>query len=465
MDAQSSCSAAGSASPGYGTLVSGSGLPDLTEHLKANGIYEEYLAYRRGYLEWRRGSAVGAQGELTADALEQQTLMDSGFEYWYPTASIFQMRFTIAYWISVMFLLGSIFFCVNACNRMLHSYGGRVVMVWPNLFGACCYIAGCYLMYLQLINLPTRRVDSLRIFCPDWSKIGERVSSPASVGTTSFLIGASLFQVSCIADLWEAPSPMFEYTVISLPNFLGSVLFVVGGACEVLINRHTTPGSDETAWVASWFTLLGSIFFTVAAVPPMIPAWSSVPLVTDMGYFLGAFFFAINAVLLLLLWEADDFGLTMLKPLNRVTDVSRDTTGKMIAVVPESKMSIRDVSFITVYCWFIAMAVLDCIIKDEWYKQGFYRSGLLLWTGLGMQIFVVIVVLIVLLIHSVVLQVPKAEPFRSATYATRAMMILGAFCESVDVIAYLAGYATMDAEFFKSLLRRHGLPTDLPPPG
>eukprot|EP00913_Durusdinium_trenchii_P005532 g5154.t1 len=78
MDAQSSCSAAGSASPGYGTLVSGSGLPDLTEHLKANGIYEEYLAYRRGYLEWRRGSAVGAQGELTADALEQQTLMDSG---------------------------------------------------------------------------------------------------------------------------------------------------------------------------------------------------------------------------------------------------------------------------------------------------------------------------------------------------------------------------------------------------
>ena len=32
-----------------------------------------------------------------------------------------------------MFLLGSIFFCVNACNRMLHSYGGRVVMVWPTL--------------------------------------------------------------------------------------------------------------------------------------------------------------------------------------------------------------------------------------------------------------------------------------------------------------------------------------------
>lgn len=64
------------------------------------------------------------------------------------------MRFTIAYWISapgpmrnaafstfegrfeaakVMFLLGSIFFCVNACNKLLHAYGGRVVRVWPCL--------------------------------------------------------------------------------------------------------------------------------------------------------------------------------------------------------------------------------------------------------------------------------------------------------------------------------------------
>ena len=38
-----------------------------------------------------------------------------------------------------------------------------------------------YLMYLQLINLPTRRVDALRIICPDWSKIVERTTSTATV--------------------------------------------------------------------------------------------------------------------------------------------------------------------------------------------------------------------------------------------------------------------------------------------
>lgn len=441
---------------GYSTFSGREELPDLTEHLKANGIYEEYVAYRKGYLEWRRGRPEGARGELTAEALEQQGLTENGFEYWYPTASIFQLRFTIAYWISVLFLLGSIFFCVNASNRMLHAYGGRVVMVWPNLFGSCCYIAGCYLMYLQLINLPTRRVDALRILCPDWSRIGERATSTASVGTCSFLVGACLFQISCVADLWEAPK--FASLIISVPNFIGSILFVVGGVCEVLINRTRSGTYDDTAWFASWFTLLGSVAFTVAAVPPMV-APSELAFLTDMGYFLGGFFFAINAVLLLLLWEADDFGLTMLKQLNRVTEVSRHGTAKLApsSSVPDSKMSIRDVTFITVYCWFISMACLDCIIKEEWYKEGFYRQGLLLFTGLGMQIFIVIVVFIVLLIHSVVLQVPKAEPFRSATHITRAMMIFGAFCQSVDVIAFFSGYATMDSEFLKSILRRHGL--------
>lgn len=468
MDAKGS-TAAGSASPGYSTFSASAhdDLPDLTETLKANGVYEEYVAYRKGYLEWRRGSAGGARGELTAEALEHQALADHGFEYWYPTAGIFQMRFTIAYWISVMFLLGSIFFCVNASNRMLHAHGGRVVMVWPNLFGACCYTIGGYLMYLQLINLTTRRVDALRLVCPDWSKLSDRATAAARVGTSSIVVGACLFQVSSVADLWEKHP--WEFAIISLPNFVGSLLFVVGGVCEVLINRRPNDNGDDTAWVASWFTLLGSVAFTVASVPPLVSAWADLHIVSDMGYFLGAFFFAVNAVLLLLLWEADDFGLTMLKQLNRVTEVSRYGTAKMAPYdeqdSQDSKMSIRDVTFITIYCWFITMAGLDCIIKEEWYKEGFYREGLLLFTGLGMQIFVVIVVFIVLLIHSVVLQVPKAEPFRSATYATRAMMIFGAFCQSIDVIAFLSGYATMDADLMKSILRRHGLfgPSDKSP--
>lgn len=39
---------------------------------------QEYLAYRKAYHDWRRGSAGGARGELTAEALEHQALNDDG---------------------------------------------------------------------------------------------------------------------------------------------------------------------------------------------------------------------------------------------------------------------------------------------------------------------------------------------------------------------------------------------------
>ncbi|CAJ1380775.1 unnamed protein product [Effrenium voratum] len=447
----------------YGA-ASGSGeaeLPDLTEQLKASGIYEEYLAYRKSYFDWRKGSATGAQGELTADALEQQCILERGFEYWYPTASIFQMRFTIAYWSSVLFLLGSIFFCMNSACRMLRAHGGRPVQVWPNFFGAIAYSVACYLLYLQLINLPTRKVESLRFLCPDWGRIHDRASTASSVGTLAFLAGALLFQVSCTAALWEL-SPKWELTLISMPNFIGSILFVLGGVCEILINGAVDDkdNGSRVVLLASWCTFIGSCFFTAAAFfSLLVPDWPRSGLLSSLGYFLGAAAFGINAVLLLLLWEANDFGLTLFYQLNRVIEAASGSTKARLraAASDSSKMSIRDVTFIAIYCWFIAMALIDCIIKEKWYQEGFYRSGLLLWTGLGLQIFVVATVFIVLLIHSVVLQVPSAEPFRSAMYAARAILILGTLCESIDVMAFLSGYATLDAEHLKSLLRRHGL--------
>eukprot|EP00930_Biecheleria_cincta_P024152 TRINITY_DN1731_c0_g1_i2.p1 TRINITY_DN1731_c0_g1~~TRINITY_DN1731_c0_g1_i2.p1 ORF type:complete len:321 (-),score=55.41 TRINITY_DN1731_c0_g1_i2:119-1081(-) len=39
-------------------------LPDLTETLKKQGTYEDYLKWQRGYQSWRRGCAQGASGEL-----------------------------------------------------------------------------------------------------------------------------------------------------------------------------------------------------------------------------------------------------------------------------------------------------------------------------------------------------------------------------------------------------------------
>jgi len=158
------------------------------------------------------------------------------------------MRFTLAYWISVMFLLGSIFFCLGSANKLLEAYGGRLVQVWPNLLGGVAYTVGCYLSYVQLINMPTRKAESLRLVCADWNKVSERVDVPSTIGTIAFLAGAILFQIACVADFADVPTHADIW--IGVPNFIGSLLFTVGGVCEILLNRTGATAMPE-------MTLLG----------------------------------------------------------------------------------------------------------------------------------------------------------------------------------------------------------------
>jgi len=42
------------------------GLPDLTERLKEDGTYDEYLKWREGYMKWRTGHCKGAHGEVVS---------------------------------------------------------------------------------------------------------------------------------------------------------------------------------------------------------------------------------------------------------------------------------------------------------------------------------------------------------------------------------------------------------------
>eukprot|EP00441_Pelagodinium_beii_P044558 CAMPEP_0197620166 /NCGR_PEP_ID=MMETSP1338-20131121/1029_1 /TAXON_ID=43686 ORGANISM="Pelagodinium beii, Strain RCC1491" /NCGR_SAMPLE_ID=MMETSP1338 /ASSEMBLY_ACC=CAM_ASM_000754 /LENGTH=387 /DNA_ID=CAMNT_0043189265 /DNA_START=39 /DNA_END=1202 /DNA_ORIENTATION=+ len=41
-----------------------SGLPDLTDRLKEQGMYEDYLKWQQSYKKWRKGGVRGSQGEL-----------------------------------------------------------------------------------------------------------------------------------------------------------------------------------------------------------------------------------------------------------------------------------------------------------------------------------------------------------------------------------------------------------------
>ncbi|CAE8630129.1 unnamed protein product [Polarella glacialis] len=51
--------------PTFGRRQNTIELPDLSNRLKEQGVYEEYLKWQEGYRNWRKGGTHGAHGELT----------------------------------------------------------------------------------------------------------------------------------------------------------------------------------------------------------------------------------------------------------------------------------------------------------------------------------------------------------------------------------------------------------------
>eukprot|EP00930_Biecheleria_cincta_P046689 TRINITY_DN32234_c0_g1_i1.p1 TRINITY_DN32234_c0_g1~~TRINITY_DN32234_c0_g1_i1.p1 ORF type:complete len:511 (+),score=63.23 TRINITY_DN32234_c0_g1_i1:69-1601(+) len=450
----------------------GATLPDLTQQLKNHGIYGEYLEFLRRYQHWRKGGAIGARGELSHQFLESQYKHDPyKFECWYPTANAFQWHFTISYWISTFYLLGSFIFLVSGAIICCNGHGGPLMKTWPAFLGSCMFTIGTYLTYLQVINVLKKEDERLAFVWCDWLEVRKKLSCASITGALGYFYGALLFQVAQTAPLWPL-SPSSNYFLVRLMNLFGSLGFLIGSISETVHNRVMTAVPSGLAWWASLLNLTGSISFVAASAPSvLVPSFQGrgEELYLNIGFIIGFVFFAVASILCLLMWRADDFGLTLLSQLNLAVKADaaleiqstesgqigvqvlhhRDGENSKNAEAHSNQLSIRGVFFIVVYIWFICMAMVDCVIEGVEYtnlsrtlvaKDARLRA----WTGFGMHTFVVLIVFIVLIIHSVVVQIPSREPFRSAMILGRCTLVAGAVCQSVDVIGFLCWSEHLD---------------------
>lgn len=448
-------------------------LPDLTVQLKDLGIYGEYVEFRRRYQQWRKGGATGARGELTHQFLESQYKHDPyNFEYWYPTANVFQWHFTVSYWISAFYLLGSFTFIVSSATLCFNGHGGPRMKTVTAFLGACMFTIGTYLTYLQVINVLKKEHErSAFVWCA-WPEVRKRLTRASITGSLGYFFGALLFQVGQTASLWPL-STSANYYLVRLMNLCGSLGFVSGAVSEVVHNRVMTAGPSGLAWWASLLNLIGSISFVAASAPSaFVPSFDGrvEELYVNFGFMIGFAFFAVASVLCFFMWRADDFGLTLLSQLNlavkadAAVKIKTGESGQIgVQVLHQhddedathaeahsnsNQLSIRGVFFIVVYIWFICMAMVDCVIEGVEYTELSHTSSKdttwRAWTGVGMHAFVVLIVFIVLIIHSVVIQIPSHEPFRSAMILGRFTLVGGAICQSVDVIGFLCGNDHID---------------------
>lgn len=333
------------------------------------------------------------------------------------------------------------------------------------------FLIGTYASYLQVINVLKKEDERLAFVWCDWTEVRKRVTCASITGCLGYFFGAILFQVGQTAPLWHLGASE-NYCLVRLMNMFGSFGFLTGSIGEVVHNRVMTIEPDGLAWWASLFNLMGSLSFVASTVPSvLLPGFQGreEELYVNIGFMIGFGFFTVGSILCFLMWRADDFGLTLLSQLNLAVKADaavkiktsesghigvqvlhgkdiEDANGTEDSVTQVNQLSIRGVFFIVVYIWFICMALIDCIIEGAEFMElrQKHDSTLVVWTGIGMHAFIVLIVFIVLIIHSAVIQIPSHEPFRSAMLLGRFTLVAGALCQSVDVISFLCGADHVD---------------------
>lgn len=241
---------------------------------------------------------VGAGGVLTWDSRAHRkhaNRLDSGrgSTWWAPGA--------IAWWIGVMFMVGSLCFAAGAMPGYVDEVGANA----DNLtffVGSLFFTTAGALQYLEVVNTnpvagsfesPERvRLVTWEPHRIDWW------SSAVQLGGTLF------FNVSTLAALLGGLGATNAASWVWRPDALGSVCFLVASALAwaEVGHRWISWHPSSLSWWIALLNLVGSIAFGASAVAAWVVPATGQPRndeLVNLGTFVGAIGFLIGAFLLL----------------------------------------------------------------------------------------------------------------------------------------------------------------------
>jgi len=254
----------------------------------------------------------------------------------------------------------------------------------------------------------------------------------------------------------------------------------------------------DHVWWACVLNLIGSILFLAGSLPGLIgSSWEAHvrQAIADSTFALGSACFIWSSIALILMWKADDFGLTLLKQLNFAIKgggaVVADRTaegGTAFRILPppsvgppslrplhehvsypedsaaaaaaageiagsaapaspppiapgagvgvKKNFSTRGAVFIVIYCWFAFVAIVAALQRQERYHHSNHNFPLRQAWLMFQEAFIVSMLLLILVIHSVVTSVPNVQPYRAVLIMGRALCLIGAIGQTYDIIFF-----------------------------
>eukprot|EP00927_Polykrikos_kofoidii_P038101 TRINITY_DN3237_c0_g1_i1.p1 TRINITY_DN3237_c0_g1~~TRINITY_DN3237_c0_g1_i1.p1 ORF type:complete len:451 (-),score=46.20 TRINITY_DN3237_c0_g1_i1:96-1448(-) len=445
-------------------LRSALSLPDLRDRIAAAGTLPEYTRYRARYLAWRQGSHIGAAGEIT------DLSVSSGrtHGHWHPTPQQFFFFIAISYWIVISGIVAAalLFFAFVAPLIGRETLPITFVNILVGM-GNAFFTLNLYLVYLQVINVPESTDETMVYLWADWQKVRERVSLESLVCAPAYLIGILFTDFAFVMILTLEPSP--ETNVVAsvfldkVPNLLGGIGFTIGGICEVLHGCHMA--SEPLQLYCSIITCFGDVCFlasTVLGAVPNPPAMFGELTSIVLGFGCAAFW--ISSCLQLKIWRSNNFGLLIINQLNNVLQFGGHVSltareggihvGGTTVELDEShstsktNLSLRGILFLAMYAWALSMGCMNLassLCCTESYRRRPLDSLNNLWW--------LLVVFIVLVVHSGVTSLPNKQPYRCAFLSLRVALLILAVSQTIMFADFFLGLSLF-GEFATAELHR-----------
>lgn len=269
----------------------------LEDRIQQMGLQQEYVAFRDRFLEWRKGEATGARGEMIDEREHCDTFGDRGlknkrnlaanrgFGFWYPTVQEWLWKRTMSYWISVTFLEGSFFFCFSSfCYNYVQDDGTpdwddgtfEAVTLWGYLGGKINFFVCTYLMCLETVNFSAGHADGVSERQPSDCSAG---AAPGRQRSDSVASGSPLDSPS---ELASQASPSKDHPPAAALNRRQSRL------AEVVQAAPSTEKAEPFFW--------NPFRYRKAKENLERAGLNVLPYVTALVYFVGVLLFTVGMV-------------------------------------------------------------------------------------------------------------------------------------------------------------------------
>ena len=241
----------------------------------------------------RPDGSVGVWESRTHRKLRNRLDSGGGSVWWAPGA--------VAWWIGVLFAIGSACFAAGSMPGYVGLVGATVVG-WTFFVGSIFFTSAALLQYLEAVNAVRSATGDTHV---RWVPNPHLGAGPHRlVGSLVQLVGTVFFNLSTFHALQTTLTPTEANELIWRPDALGSVCFLVASGLAWAEAGHAWVSwrPRSTSWWIASLNLLGSIAFGLSAIAARIVPDTGDPrnvTIDNLGTFVGAICFLVGALLLL----------------------------------------------------------------------------------------------------------------------------------------------------------------------